>query len=349
MDKKDVISNLLKEVKYPSLTRDIVSFGIVKDIDTSDSKVKILLELPKEDQDIAKEISVGINNAFSREGLELPELEFTVYQNKNKPSESGSTTQSDASAESKLPNISKYIAVASGKGGVGKSTVAVNLAIAFSHMLDNVGLMDADIWGPSIPIMCGIYSKPMATKDEKILPIEKFNIEMMSIGFLLNEDDTVIWRGPMIHGAIKQFIEDVEWSGVDNLIIDLPPGTGDAHLSLIQTVPLSGGIIVTTPQDVALLDVKRGIQMFKKLNVPVIGIVENMSYLQNGEQIIDIFGRGGGKNIAEKLEVPFLGEIPIDPEIRKGGDTGQPIVFANPDSPTAKAFQDIASRALEKI
>ena len=153
----------------------------------------------------------------------------------------------------------------------------------------------------------------------------------------------------MIHGAIKQFIEDVEWSGVDKLIIDLHPGTGDAHLSLIQTVPLSGGIIVTTPQDVALLDVKRGIQMFKKLNVPVIGIVENMSYLQNGEQIIDIFGRGGGKNIAAKLEVPFLGEIPIDPEIRKGGDTGQPIVFANPDSPTAKAFQDIASRALEKI
>ena len=349
MDKKDVVSNLLKEVKYPSLTRDIVSFGIVKNIDTSDSKVAILLELPKEDQDIAKEISVGINNAFSREGLELPELEFTVYQNKNKPSESESTTESNASAESKLPNISKYIAVASGKGGVGKSTVAVNLAIAFSHMLDNVGLMDADIWGPSIPIMCGIHSKPMATKDEKILPIEKFNIKMMSIGFLLNEDDTVIWRGPMIHGAIKQFIEDVEWSGVDNLIIDLPPGTGDAHLSLIQTVPLSGGIIVTTPQDVALLDVKRGIQMFKKLNVPVIGIVENMSYLQNGDQIIDIFGRGGGKNIAEKLEVPFLGEIPIDPEIRKGGDTGQPIVFANPDSPTAKAFQDIASRALEKI
>ena len=147
---------------------------------------------------------------------------------------------------------------------------------------DHVGLMDADIWGPSIPIMCGINTKPMATKDGKIIPIEKFNLKMMSIGFLLNDDDTVIWRGPMIHGAIKQFIEDVEWDGVDNLIIDLPPGTGDAHLSLIQTVPLNGGIIVTTPQEVALIDVKRGIQMFRKLNVPVWGIVENMSYLQHG-------------------------------------------------------------------
>ena len=209
--------------------------------------------------------------------------------------------------------------------------------------------MDADIWGPSIPMMCGINTKPMATKDEKIIPIEKFNIKMMSIGFLLGEEDTVIWRGPMVHGAIKQFIEDVEWEGVDNLVVDLPPGTGDAHLSLIQTVPLSGGVIVTTPQDVALLDVKRGIQMFKKLDVPVLGIIENMSYLQDGDKIIDIFGRGGGKAIAEKFEVPFLGEIPIDPEIRKGGDSGQPIVYADPESKTSKAFTKIAETIMENL
>ena len=172
---------------------------------------------------------------------------------------------------------------------------------------------------------------------------------MMSIGFLLGEEDTVIWRGPMVHGAIKQFIEDVEWEGVDNLVVDLPPGTGDAHLSLIQTVPLSGGVIVTTPQDVALLDVKRGIQMFKKLDVPVLGIVENMSYLQDGDKIIDIFGRGGGKAIAEKFGVPFLGEIPIDPEIRKGGDSGQPIVYSNPESETSKAFTKIAETILENL
>ena len=179
--------------------------------------------------------------------------------------------------------------------------------------------------------------------------VEKFNIKMMSIGFLLGEEDTVIWRGPMVHGAIKQFIEDVEWEGVDNLVVDLPPGTGDAHLSLIQTVPLSGGVIVTTPQDVALLDVKRGIQMFKKLDVPVLGIIENMSYLQDGDKIIDIFGRGGGKAIAEKFGVPFLGEIPIDPEIRKGGDSGQPIVYADPESKTSKAFTKIAETIMENL
>ena len=278
--------------------------------------------------------------------MPFPELNFSVYEHKQ---ESPTEKSSSEGENPKLPNIKKYIAVASGKGGVGKSTVSVNLALAFSSLLKNVGLMDADIWGPSIPIMCGIQSKPMATKEEKILPIEKFNIKMMSIGFLLDEEDTVIWRGPMIHGAIKQFIEDVEWEGVDNLVIDLPPGTGDAHLSLIQTVPLSGGIIVTTPQDVALIDVKRGIQMFRKLNVPVVGIIENMSYLQNCDEIIDIFGRGGGKAIAEKFDVPFLGEIPIDPEIRKGGDSGNPIVFSNPDSSSSKAFQDIAVKLVEKI
>ncbi len=349
MDKKDSILNLLKEVDYPGFTRNLVSFGIVKDINTSSSKTRILLELPKENQEIAQKISIGINNAFSREGLELPELQFTVYKKKDKPSATISNEDSNIKSNPKLPNISRYIAIASGKGGVGKSTVAINLAIAFSMILDNVGLMDADVWGPSIPIMCGINTKAMATKDEKIIPIEKFNIKMMSIGFLLDEDDTVIWRGPMVHGAIKQFIEDVEWEGVDNLIIDLPPGTGDAQLSLIQTVPLNGGIIVTTPQEVALIDVKRGIQMFRKLKVPVLGVIENMSYLQNGDQIIDIFGRGGGKAMAEKFDVPFLGEIPIDPEIRIGGDTGRPIVFFNPDSPITQAFKNIATQVLEKI
>ena len=343
MDKKDSIRNLLKDINYPGFTRDIISFGIIKDIDTSKSKTIISIELPKEDQEIAKAISIAINNAFSREGLELPELKFASYNKDQKSSEE------NTEVSSKLPNISTYIAIASGKGGVGKSTVAINLALALSKILDHVGLMDADIWGPSIPIMCGINTKPMATKDGKIIPIEKFNLKMMSIGFLLNDDDTVIWRGPMIHGAIKQFIEDVEWDGVDNLIIDLPPGTGDAHLSLIQTVPLNGGIIVTTPQEVALIDVKRGIQMFRKLNVPVWGIVENMSYLQHGDEVIDIFGRGGGKAMAKKFDVPFLGEIPIDPEIRKGGDSGNPIVFANPDSPITKVFESIATQVLEKI
>ena len=344
MSDKDKVLSILKEVNFPGFTRDIVSFGIIKDINIDNGKTEISIELPKEDTEVAEKIAQSINNAFSREGLSLPEFIFSVFKKAN-----GATTEEATKENIKLPDISKYLAVASGKGGVGKSTVAVNLAIAFSRKLKNMGLMDADIWGPSIPMMCGIDTKPMATKEEKIVPIEKFNIKMMSIGFLLDEEDTVIWRGPMVHGAIKQFIEDVEWDGVDNLVIDLPPGTGDAHLSLIQTVPLSGGIIVTTPQDVALIDVKRGIQMFRKLNVPVLGIIENMSYLQNGDEIIDIFGRGGGKKIAEKFEVPFLGEIPIDPSIRKGGDLGLPIVFSDPDSSTSKAFQDIAERILENL
>jgi ATP-binding protein involved in chromosome partitioning len=345
MKSKESLLDLLKEVPYPGFTRDIISFGIVKDLSTDNNKVKITLELPKEDQELAQNLTLSINNAFSREGLEFPEIQFTTYQNKNSSVQQPANSP-DSEPNPKLPNISKYIAVASGKGGVGKSTVAINLALAFSKKIKNFGLMDADIWGPSIPMMCGIDTKPMATKDDKILPIEKFNIKMMSIGFLLNEDDTVIWRGPMVHGAIKQFVEDVEWEGVDNLIVDLPPGTGDAQLSLIQTVPLNGGIIVTTPQDVALLDVKRGIQMFRKLNVPVLGVIENMSYLQNGDEIIDIFGRGGGKAMAEKFEVPFLGEIPIDTEIRKGGDKGEPIVYSNPDSPSSKAFEAIAEKLL---
>ena len=344
MSDKDKVLSILKEVNFPGFTRDIVSFGIIKDINIDNGKTEISIELPKEDTEVAEKIAQSINNAFSREGLSLPEFIFSVFKKAN-----GATTEEATKENVKLPDISKYLAVASGKGGVGKSTVAVNLAIAFSRKLKNMGLMDADIWGPSIPMMCGIDTKPMATKEEKIVPIEKFNIKMMSIGFLLDEEDTVIWRGPMVHGAIKQFIEDVEWDGVDNLVIDLPPGTGDAHLSLIQTVPLSGGIIVTTPQDVALIDVKRGIQMFRKLNVPVLGIIENMSYLQNGDEIIDIFGRGGGKKIAEKFEVPFLGEIPIDPSIRKGGDLGLPIVFSDPDSSTSKAFQYIAERILENL
>jgi len=344
MSDKDKVLSILKEVNFPGFTRDIVSFGIIKDINIDNGKTEISIELPKEDTEVAEKIAQSINNAFSREGLSLPEFIFSVFKKAN-----GATTEEATKENVKLPDISKYLAVASGKGGVGKSTVAVNLAIAFSRKLKNMGLMDADIWGPSIPMMCGIDTKPMATKEEKIVPIEKFNIKMMSIGFLLDEEDTVIWRGPMVHGAIKQFIEDVEWDGVDNLVIDLPPGTGDAHLSLIQTVPLSGGIIVTTPQDVALIDVKRGIQMFRKLNVPVLGIIENMSYLQNGDEIIDIFGRGGGKKIAEKFEVPFLGEIPIDPSVRKGGDLGLPIVFSDPDSSTSKAFQDIAERILENL
>jgi len=343
--KQEELLNALKKVNYPGFTRDIVSFGIVNDIKLNDSSVVVSLLLPKEDKKIESAISEGVNNAL----LELPgvsdiQIEIGVREQAKKAQETPAASQ-------KLPDIKYYIAIASGKGGVGKSTVAVNVALAIAKKRQNVGLMDADIWGPSAPIMMGINERPAATGNQKILPIEKFGLKVMSIGFLVNEEDAVIWRGPMVHGAIKQFIEDVEWKGTDYLVIDLPPGTGDAQLSLAQTVPLSGGVIVTTPQDVALIDVKRGILMFQKLNVPVIGIVENMSYLElpDYDKPIDIFGRGGGKKMADKFNVPYLGEIPLDPEIRIGGDTGNPIINSNPDCKASKTFMDIADKVLNFV
>lgn len=338
----ETILKKLKSIKYPGFTRDIVSFGIVKDIKIENSKVFISLLLPKPDEKIQAQIDQSIRESI----LEIPGVSDLALDISSR--EQGQGRAHETSDSSKLPNIKYYIAVASGKGGVGKSTIAVNLALAISKKRQKVGLMDADIWGPSAPIMLGVNDRPAATENQKIIPLEKFGLKMMSIGFLVNEEDAVIWRGPMVHGAIKQFIEDVEWGDTDYLVIDLPPGTGDAQLSLAQNVPLSGGVIVTTPQDVALIDVRRGILMFKKLNIPVVGIVENMSYLDipSKDSPVDIFGRGGGRKMAEKFKVPFLGEIPIDPEIRIGGDSGSPIVESNPESKSSKAFFEIADKVL---
>lgn len=342
------VRNILKSVKYPGFTRDIVSFGLVNDITVEGSRVNIGILLPKPDNQIEDQIKKSVRRTLL-ESSGISDVIINIGAREQKAPVGQS--QQKATEKAKTPDIKYYIAVASGKGGVGKSTVAVNLAIAISKVRKNVGLMDADIWGPSTPTMMGIFEKPIATPDQKIIPIDKYGLKVMSIGFLINEDDTVIWRGPMVHGAVKQFIEDVEWRGTDYLVVDLPPGTGDAQLSLAQTVPISGGVIVTTPQHVALIDVKRGINMFKKLNVPVLGVVENMSYLElpNSNQIIDIFGRGGGKDMADRLNVPFLGEIPIDPEIRKGGDEGNPIILSHPESPAALAFVDIAKKVLEAL
>jgi len=345
----DAIKKALQSVKYPGFTRDIVSFGLVKDVQVDGSKVNVSLVLPKPDEKLKTELSETVRTAvLETPGVSGVDIEISARQPKSAPPGQG---PQKAEKSAKLPDIKYYIAVASGKGGVGKSTVAVNIAVAMAKMRDRVGLMDADIWGPSTPTMLGIKDRPKATEDNKIIPLNKYGLKLMSIGFLVNEDETVIWRGPMVHGAIKQFIEDVLWDDTEHLIIDLPPGTGDAQLSLIQTAPLSGGLIVTTPQDVALIDVKRGVQMFRKLNVPILGIVENMSYLEQpgNAEPIDIFGRGGGKRMAEQFGVPFLGEIPIDPEIRKGGDSGVPIVESHPESTAAKAFNQIAETILNTI
>jgi ATP-binding protein involved in chromosome partitioning len=261
----------------------------------------------------------------------------------------GSTAQGGGQAKSDLiPGVKYVVAISSGKGGVGKSTVAVNLAVALRLNGATVGLIDADVYGPNVPTMMGVR-KPPEQRDGKIEPAESHGVKLISMGFFVPEDTAVVWRGPMIHTAIQQFFRDVLWGDLDYLLVDLPPGTGDAQLTLSQLIPLCGAVTVTTPQEVALHDVRKGMMMFQKVNVPLLGIIENMSYFVCGHcgERTDIFDHGGGERAAEKLGVPFLGRIPIDPAIRAGGDSGLPIVIADPDSPQAKAFRDIAT-ALDK-
>ena len=244
-----------------------------------------------------------------------------------------------------LPNIKYKIAVASGKGGVGKSTVATNLAISLANAGAAVGLMDADAYGPSIPTMMGIQEQPRTTPERKLMPLVRHNIKLMSIGFMVPEEQAMIWRGPMLHSAIRQFLSDVDWGELDYLIIDLPPGTGDVALSLTQAIPLTGALIVTTPQDVALADVRRGVAMFERLGVPILGIIENMSYFlcPHCNEKTEIFRADGGKNTSERFGVAFLGQIPLDAEVCTAGDIGVPIVAGHPESPQSEAFGAVAA------
>lgn len=256
----------------------------------------------------------------------------------------------ETSSQNLLPQVQHVVAVSSGKGGVGKSTVAVNLAVALAASGAKVGLLDADIYGPNVPMMLGVGKQP-EQKDGKIIPAESHGVKVISMGFFVAEDTAVVWRGPMIHSAIQQFLRDVIWGELDHLLVDLPPGTGDAQLTLAQLVPLCGAVTVTTPQEVALHDVRKGMMMFQKVNVPLLGLIENMSYFVCGHcgERTEIFSHGGGERAAEKLGIPFLGHIPIDPAIRAGGDIGMPIVVADPASPQAKAFREIADALIHRI
>jgi len=249
-----------------------------------------------------------------------------------------------------IPDVKHVIAVSSGKGGVGKSTVAVNLSVSLALSGAKVGLMDADIYGPNIPMMMGV-TQPPEKEGEKIKPAEGHGIKVISMGYFVPDDTPVVWRGPMVHSAIQQFFRDVVWGALDYLLIDLPPGTGDVQLTLSQLVPLTGAVTVTTPQEVALHDVRKGIMMFKKVNVPILGIIENMSYFICGHcgERSEIFSYGGGERAAEKFGVPFLGRIPIDQTIREGGDQGMPIAIAQPTSPQAALFKDVAESLVKQI
>ena len=260
------------------------------------------------------------------------------------------TPNSAPNPTQKIPGIAHIIAVGSGKGGVGKTTVAANLALGLVALGHKVGLMDADVYGPNIPLMMGISDRPNAVGD-RIQPLEQYNLKLMSMGFVSPGDKPLVWRGPMLHGVIQQFLRQVEWGELDYLVIDLPPGTGDVQLTLMQTAPITGAVIVTTPSDVSLEDARKAVNMFRQVTVQLLGIVENMSYLvvPGTDQRIDVFGTGGGKRTAEAMNVHFLGEVPLDPEIRKGGDTGRPVGIYGDADPRSAAFMSIARGVLAQI
>ena len=333
----------LKQVKYPGYSRDIVSFGIVRDIEIGSTGVTVTLAIGNAKADAVDEISRALRSrVHAMVGSGHIEI---VIQEPEKP-----RPAAPARAPG-IPGVEHVIAVASGKGGVGKSTVAVNLALALHRLGKRVGLLDADVYGPSIPLMLGLDERPRSNERERILPLERHGLKAISLGSFIQPGQPVIWRGPMITKLLTQFLYEVEWGTLDVLVLDLPPGTGDAQLTITQQAPLSGGVIVTTPQDVALLDVQRGITMFQQVHAPVLGVVENMSFHVCGGcgERTEIFGHGGGRRMAGDLDIPFLGEIPLVRVIRESMDSGAPVVVAAPASPEAEAFLAVARGVLEQL
>ncbi|HEX9689102.1 MAG TPA: Mrp/NBP35 family ATP-binding protein [Thermoanaerobaculia bacterium] len=335
--------DVLRGVRFPGLSRDIVSFGFIKDLTVGGGNVSFRLEVQTSSPRAAEEIQRDATERLrSLPGVNAVTIRLDVREPAPPPPR-GAVGVPPADANL-LADVRFKIAVASGKGGVGKSTVAANLALALTRLGSRVGLMDSDIYGPSQQMMMGIDEKPFINESNQIVPIEKYGVRVMSLGFLMDVDQPVIWRGPMVMKAVEQFLGDVAWGKLEFLVVDLPPGTGDAQLTLTQKIHLSGAVIVTTPQDVALIDARKGLAMFQKVNVPVLGIVENMSYYicpKCGHRE-EIFKHGGGERTANRLNVPFLGSIPIDPKVAIGGDAGEPIVVAEPRSPVTEAFLRVA-------
>ncbi|HZN57374.1 MAG TPA: Mrp/NBP35 family ATP-binding protein [Planctomycetota bacterium] len=332
---------VLKTVEDPDLHRDIVSLGFVKDLKIDGGSVSFKVELTTP----ACPVKEQLKAECERKVRELPGVEDVVVEM------TAQVRRMHEPTGPVLQGVKNIIAVASGKGGVGKSTTAANLALGLRQSGATVGLLDADVYGPSMALMMGAEGRPDVTAERKLVPIMAHGVKVISMGFLSGPNTPVIWRGPMVHGLLQQFLKDVEWGTLDYLVIDLPPGTGDAQLSISQAITLSGAVIVTTPQDVSLLDARKGLLMFRQLRVPVLGIVENMSYFvcpHCGERT-EIFRHGGGKKASEELGVPFLGEIPIDPAVTPGGDRGIPIVVEHPESPAAKAFAAFAKQVAAQL
>ena len=331
----------LRSVQEPELQKDIITLDMVKDVAVNGSNVSLTFVLTTPACTYKSEIEKSIREALLKlkgVGEVRVKMDFSVPKSR------------DMQGLASIPGVKNIVAVASGKGGVGKTTLAVNLAVALQRFGAAVGLMDADVYGPNVPRMMGVQGSPTAI-GERIQPLEGFGLRLMSMGFLNPGDRPLIWRGPMLHSIIQQFLRNVDWGELDYLILDLPPGTGDVQLSLTQTVPLAGGVVVTTPSDVALEDARKAIGMFRQVKVEVLGIVENMSYFvcPHCTQRVDVFSHGGGKKTAEDFGIPFLGEVPLDTEIRAGGDYGSPVAARGPDSPEARPFYEIACRVAARV
>ncbi len=375
MNKTEVLE-LLKTIKYPGFSRDIISFGILDKIEIIDKNIFVELKIPSKNDDVKKEIIDNIRQKLESIAY-FNEIKIDSKADDTKPEVKQQPVQQRVKLNGDIKHI---IAVASGKGGVGKSTVAANLAAALMQKGKKVGLLDLDIYGPSLPIILGIHETPPITPDRKLIPLERYGMKIMSFGFISGNNTPVIWRGPMVAKMTEQFFSDVEWGKLDYLILDLPPGTGDVQLTLTQQLNISGALIVTTPQNIALADVRKGADMFRKVNAPVLGVVENMSGLIiegkviasdgkpaqvkidiTGKETIesdkegnfsisyDIFKRGGGEAESKRLGVPLLGVIPISGEIVDSTDSGEPIVLSNPKSPISKIYDTMAEKIIENL
>jgi ATP-binding protein involved in chromosome partitioning len=345
---KSAVLSAIKKIEDKNFNKNSLTLNSIKKLEQVGEALTVDISIPALNKETNFDYNI-IADSIKSDFPEIKEIHMNIQERV-----SNVTTHKDPKKEAILPGVKNTIAVASGKGGVGKSTIAVNLAVALAKDGARVGLIDADIYGPSIPLMLGVKEKPNVIQDNgkvKLIPLEAYELKMISIGLLMDDDAPIIWRGPMASGAIKQFMADVAWGELDYLVFDMPPGTGDIQLTLVQTIPLTGAVIVTTPQEVSLIDARKALKMFERVNVPVLGLIENMSYFiaPDTKNRYDIFGTGGGERISKELKVPFLGDIPINTQIRKGGDKGIPILFDIPESNEAEIIMDISRNLTEQV
>jgi len=333
----------LKGVRYPGFSRDVVSFGVVRDVEVGSDGVTVVLAPSTANPEVVQQIEAAVQAAVAG----MPGVPGPVRIER----QAAPAAAQRARGPQPIPGVRTVVAVASGKGGVGKSTVATNLALALASLGRTTGLLDADVYGPSVPLLLGITEKSRAGEGGRLTPIERHGLRVMSMGFFVQDLTPIIWRGPMLTKLLTEFLRNTDWGELDVLVIDLPPGTGDVQLTLTQQLPITGGIVVTTPQDVALADVRRGIQMFRQVKAPVLGIIENMSFhlCPGCGARADVFGHGGGARMAQEFGVPLLGEVPLVRAVREAGDAGVPIVAREPAHPQSRAFREIAERVLVRL